>query len=146
MRFTKDTEVIYYDVSSHQLEAKRWCVENWDGWDLERYINDPNALGISDGEWKKQILKFFGSKEEWLKHWDKYKKLHHRYILCDITKQPEFLHIYNYSSTVIWFSNIFNYRPYVSRHYLDVRIKEYNHLKKTYSKCVFLGQRPQKYH
>ena len=127
--FTEDTEIIFYDYSKQALAFKKLLLTEWDGtdypeflrWAKKKYKISETAGIKTENEsyeflWKQEIIRW-GSKENLKNHWDKYKKLKHTYIYCDICESPEKLTsiITNYQTEVIWWSNAFHT---VSAHYL----------------------------
>ena len=127
--FTEDTEIIFYDYSKQALAFKKLLLTEWDGTDYPEFLKwakkkykISETVGIkTENEsyeflWKQEIIRW-GSKENLKNHWDKYKKLKHTYIYCDICESPEKLTsiITNYQTEVIWWSNAFHT---VNAHYL----------------------------
>ena len=120
--FTDDCEVFFYDYSKSALAFKKLLIKEWDGEDYPSFLNYAqrkytiNETGGNETQhlsrealWKREI-EWWGSEKAIKDHWDRYKKLQHVYIHCDICENPE--HITNLISpdenSVIWWSNAFH--------------------------------------
>jgi hypothetical protein len=115
--------VVYIDYSEDALNYRQWLVDNWDGNDymqaIEQYrqVNPnfdpiwmPGKQAQYPQEWE-NTLRLFGGQQQWLKFWNKYKALEHRYIktnllnefsamIADMKQHP--------GNNMIWISNSFN--------------------------------------
>ena len=127
--FNEDTEIIFYDYSKSALAFKKLLLTHWDGtnypeflkWAKSKYQINETVGWQTENEtyeflWKQEIARW-GSEENLKNHWDKYKKLKHHYIYCDICEDPSKLTsiITNSKTEVIWWSNAFHT---VNAHYL----------------------------
>ena len=127
--FNEDTEIIFYDYSKSALAFKKLLLTHWDGtnypeflkWAKSKYQINETVGRQTENEtyeflWKQEIARW-GSEENLKNHWDKYKKLKHHYIYCDICEDPSKLTsiITNSKTEVIWWSNAFHT---VNAHYL----------------------------
>ena len=127
--FKEDTEVIFYDYSKQALAFKKMLLTHWDGvnypeflkWAKDKYqINETAGIKTENESyeflWNQEITRW-GSEENLKNHWDKYKKLKHTYIYCDVCESPQKLTsiITNHETDVIWWSNAFHT---VNAHYL----------------------------
>lgn len=138
--FYEDTEVIYYDYSKQALAFKKLLLEEWDGRDYPKFLRYAKSkyqinetFGAStEGKtyedlWKKE-LSYWGSEDILYEHWQKYKKLKHTFIYCDILETPEKItnQVDNTEESYIWWSNAFHT---VTAHYtksLDELKDHYN--------------------
>jgi hypothetical protein len=120
--FYEDTEVIYYDYSKQALAFKKLLLEEWDGRDYPKFLRYAKSkyqinetFGAStEGKtyedlWKKE-LSYWGSEDILYEHWQKYKKLKHTFIYCDILETPEKItnQVDDTEESYIWWSNAFH--------------------------------------
>ena len=127
--FKDTTKVTYFDYSKQALAYKRMLLENWDGedypafiqWARSKYAINETAGIRTENETTEDLwireLKYWKSEKILKNHWQNYKTLDHRYIHCDICKNPEKLtnKVTNEGTQVIWWSNAFHT---VNAHYL----------------------------
>lgn len=120
--FYDDTEIVYFDYSKQSLAFKKLLLEKWDGTDYPDFlkrmkkqynINETYGGNTQDKPyselWKNEILEW-GSEEILYEHWQRYKKLKHTFIHCDILDNPEKLinKVDNTTDSYIWWSNAFH--------------------------------------
>jgi len=117
------SRVVYIDYSQSALDFKKWLVDTWDGTNYlekikEYQIIDPTFRPIwlphkdFSTEWV-NILSLFGGEEAWLKIWNQYRSLPHRYILTNLFGNYEEMlddMSQHKGNNFIWFSNSF-YTP-----------------------------------
>ena len=120
--FTDDCEVFFYDYSKAALAFKKLLIKEWDGEDYPSFLNyaqrkyNINETGGNETQhlsrealWKREI-EWWGSEKAIKDHWDRYKKLQHVYIHCDICENPDRITslISPNENSVIWWSNAFH--------------------------------------
>ena len=138
--FYDDTEVIYFDYSKQALAFKKLLLDEWDGRDYPKFLKYAKSkyqlnetYGAStEGKtpqdlWKRELFEW-GSEDVLYKHWQRYKKLKHTFIYCDLLENPEKLtnQVDNTEDSYIWWSNAFHT---VTAHYtmsLEDLKKHYN--------------------
>lgn len=138
--FYDDTEIVYFDYSKQALAFKKFLLKEWDGKDYPKFLykakkeyNINETFGAStEGKtyeelWKKEVLSW-GSEENLYLHWQKYRKLKHTFIHCDILETPEKIinQITDGENSYIWWSNAFHT---VAAHYtktIDTLKDHYN--------------------
>lgn len=120
--FNDNTEIIYFDYSKPSLAFKKLLLSQWDGEDYPAFLdwavakykidetggNETQRLTRQE-LWKREI-NWWGSEKTIKEHWNRYKKLKHSYIHCDICENPEKVtsRITNELNSVIWWSNAFH--------------------------------------
>jgi hypothetical protein len=120
--FYDDTEIIYFDYSKQSLAFKKLLLEKWDGTNYPDFlkrmkkqynINETYGGNTQDKPyselWKNELLEW-DSEEIIYEHWQRYKKLKHTFIHCDILENPEKLinKVDNTEDSYIWWSNAFH--------------------------------------
>jgi superfamily I DNA/RNA helicase len=120
--FYDDTEIIYYDYSKQALAFKSLLLEKWDGRNYPEFlknikkqysINETFGGRTENREhsdlWREE-LEEWGGEEVLYNHWQRYKKLKHTFIHCDILVNPEKLinKVDNTEDSYIWWSNAFH--------------------------------------
>ena len=120
--FTENTEIIFYDYSKQALAFKAMMLIKWNGKDYPQFLYDiqdkyhinettHNPYGSDDYEklWKKECEQW-GGEENITRHWEKYRKLKHSYIYCDIAKNSNKIinKITKEENSIIWWSNCFH--------------------------------------
>lgn len=120
--FTEDTEITYFDYSKQALAFKKYLIENWDGTNYSKFlraakqkysINETFGSSTEGKEyeelWEREI-KNWETEKSLYNHWQKYRKLKHNYIHCDVLIDPEKLidTIDNTDNSYIWWSNAFH--------------------------------------
>lgn len=133
--YHENTDVVFYDYSAAALALKRLTVEEWDGADFgafftavrprleamfsrQLYYMQPDALatnGTLNHEFQAEMRSVFPSREHWLAHWQKFRRLHHRYVQVDLIAAPDtargMIHENARGDTALWVSDMFN-APY----------------------------------
>ncbi len=126
--FSVKTKVTYFDYSKHSLMLKKYLVENWDGVDYhqicESFLKDAGLerhvfhdIGSSEA-WKarfEEVIEQFGTLDDWLHFWERYRVLDHEYIEVNLFDTPEVLtdHIKLNAQGIdpetiwVWWSNCF---------------------------------------
>lgn len=136
--FTEETEVYFYDYSKQALAFKAMIIKEWDGKDYPKFLYDiqskytinettHNPYGADDYEKLWEIeCKRWGNEDKITEHWEKYSKLKHSYIHCDLTKNSDKIlnKIKKDDNSIIWWSNCFHT---VNTHYTR-SVKEVNKL------------------
>jgi hypothetical protein len=120
--FYEDTEVVYFDYSKQALAFKNLLLLEWDGknypdfikkakktWNINETYGGSTENRSHEELWAKEILEW-GSEKELYDHWQRYKKLKHTFIHCDILQNPEKIinRIDNTEDSCIWWSNAFH--------------------------------------
>lgn len=120
--FYEDTEIIYFDYSKQALAFKKLLLEEWDGRNYPKflkYIKSKYQINETFGAstegktyedlWNKELIDW-GNEELLYQHWQKYKKLKHKFLYCDILDNPEKLIniIDDTEDSYIWWSNAFH--------------------------------------
>lgn len=124
--FASSTRVCYFDYSHTALEFKRLMVEGWNGTNLVDFLRGiapsfPSAFyqmwggaggldyELVDRSWRAEIEQWGGA-ELFRKHWDRYRQLHHEYLVHDLFGDPEPLlsRIPADPSAILWMSNAFH--------------------------------------
>jgi 2-polyprenyl-3-methyl-5-hydroxy-6-metoxy-1,4-benzoquinol methylase len=124
--FDERTRVCYFDYSDIALGFKRRMVENWDGTDFVDFLRGcadafPQAFyqmwggaggldyGLVDRSWRAE-LEQWGGAEAFRKHWARYRRLHHDYLVHDLFGDPQPLlsRIPSDPSAILWMSNAFH--------------------------------------
>lgn len=126
--FSIQTKVTYFDYAKHSLMLKKYLVEHWDGIDYhkicESFLKDSSLEdhvfhdvgGVE--QWKlrfDEVIAQFGTMENWLNFWERYRVLDHEYLEVNLFNDPEALtdHIRNHAIDVdpetiwVWWSNCF---------------------------------------
>ena len=128
--FTDKTEIVFFDYSKQALAFKKLLLEQWDGENYPKFLYDikkkypqinettHNPYGDDDYNklWEIEIENW-QSTENIKEHWDRYKKLKHSFIYCDVCKNPDKVTklIRPKANSVIWWSNVFHT---VNAHYV----------------------------
>jgi len=120
--FEEDTEVIYFDYSKQALSFKKALIELWDGRDYPNFLRElkkkfkVNETFGSQTEgrtyeelWQKELT-YWELEEIFYEHWQRYKKLKHTFIHCNLLENPEKIihNIDNTDNSYIWWSNCFH--------------------------------------
>jgi hypothetical protein len=120
--FYEDTEIVYYDYSKQALAFKKLLLDLWDGRDYPKFINkmtnkyqiNVTAGGRTENKSHNDLwiqeLEEWGGEENLYNHWQKYKKLKHTFIHCDILTNPDKLinYVDQEPNSYIWWSNAFH--------------------------------------
>ena len=127
--FHEDTKIIYFDYSKPALAFRKMLLEHWDGtnypeflrWAKSKYSINETVGRITENEtheslWEREI-NWWDGYENIQKHWNRYKKLKHSFVYCDIVNDPSPIisKITNGGTQIIWWSNAFHT---VNAHYL----------------------------
>jgi len=142
--YNSNTKVTYYDYSREALAFKNYLINNWDGIDYPSIIktvlakyniiqNKINPTGDDNHSvlWQDE-LKFWGGPAKFQDEWQKYKRLKHNFIHCDLINSPSSLtNVVDNSTGILWFSNIYHT---LNAHY-TYSIKE---LKDAYNTLIIL--------
>lgn len=96
--FHNNTRVLHIDISKISLQVRRYTIENWDGVDIVEWTQhlqqkfpsmqlfNRKKFTSEDNKWLEvweDVKRLFG--DDWLQHWQKYKKLHHSYHRINIS-------------------------------------------------------------
>jgi hypothetical protein len=150
-----DSRVVYIDYSRPALDFKKWLVDTWDGKNYLEKIKeyqqiDPTFKPIwlpnkdFSPEWF-NTLSLFDGEQSWLKIWNQYRNLPHRYILTDLfgnyKEMLDDMSIHQ-GNNFIWFSNSF-YNPASIRNFspstLDSLYSNFIKNLKKNNKSIHLG-------
>jgi len=121
LSFNKDTTVVFYDRNPHALAFRKFLVQSWDGRDYEDAVNrwmnskpfascSVNVEELTQGT--RNLHKYFGSRDEFVVHWNKYRSLVHEFVVGDLFASSAHDVVDKIDpecrNTVIWWSNIFH--------------------------------------
>jgi len=145
--FYDDTEVFYFDYSKQSLAFKKLLITNWDGrdypaflrkakkeWNINETVGATTENKTYEELWKKELM-WWGGEEKLYKHWQRYKKLKHTFVYCDLLKNPEKLIdvVSNTEDSYIWWSNCFHT---VTAHYTKSLEELKNHYNENWIKAL----------
>ena len=120
--FYDDTEITYFDYSKPALAFKKFLLEEWDGKDYPKFLRYAKSNyqlnetygATTEGKtskdlWDKELIDW-GNEDILYNHWQRYKKLKHNFIYCDLLENPEKVtnSIDNTENSYIWWSNAFH--------------------------------------
>lgn len=121
--FTENTKIIFFDYSKQALAFKKLLLEQWDGTNYPKFLYDikkkypqinettHNPYGEDNYKelWEKEIENWNGT-NQLKEHWDRYKKLKHSFVHCDVLKNSDKITnlIKPEPNSVIWWSNVFH--------------------------------------
>ena len=162
-----NTRLILYDYSKPTLDFKKWLIENWDGKNYssisKKYVVDvePQVRFSWHGEVNidldknsieqefKNIQNYFGGKQEWLKFWNKFTQLDHKYITVDLINNYHILiedMKSNKGNNLVWTSNIYYSEPIIRNYTPTTLLKQYGNFKTSIElhskKTSLLGAEP----
>jgi len=129
--FDAGTQVVFFDYSERALAIRRHIVEQWNGEDFpglvrhlvhtfpapQRYYHLPGdstpegiAWHVVEQAWQRE-LQWWGGAERFRDHWQAYRRLPHRYVLCNLLDDPSpvlrVMAAEPRSGDVVWWSNAF---------------------------------------
>jgi len=129
--FDAGTQVVFFDYSERALAVRRHIVEQWNGEDFpglvrhlvqtfpapQTYYHLPGDSTPEGIEWRvveqawQRELQWWGGAEGFRAHWQAYRKLPHRYVLCNLLDDPSaVLRAMSAGARpgdVVWWSNAF---------------------------------------
>ncbi len=126
--FSVGTKVTYFDYGKHSLMLKQYLVENWDGEDYlkacESFLKDTGLPKHAfhdvgdEQQWTErfnEVVEKFGTMDDWLSFWQRYRVLDHDYLHVNLFEDPEVLtqHIRKHAAEIdpetlwVWWSNCF---------------------------------------
>lgn len=125
------TEVVFFDYSERALAIRRYMVEQWGGEDFPAFIRhlvqafpapqthyhlpgDSSPEGIEwrivEQAWERELT-WWGGAECFRDHWQAYRRLPHRYLLCNLLDDPtvvlRVMRARPRTGDVVWWSNAF---------------------------------------
>jgi hypothetical protein len=125
------TQVVFFDYSERALAVRRHIVEHWSGEDFPAFIRqlvrafpapetyyhlpgDSTPEGIAwrivEQAWQRELL-WWGGAQAFRDHWQAYRRLPHRYVLCNLLGDPgAMLRVMAgdaRAGDVVWWSNAF---------------------------------------
>jgi hypothetical protein len=129
--FDEDSQVVFFDYSERALANRRYIVEQWDGDDFpglvrhlvrtfpapETYYHlpgDSTPEGIEwhvvEQAWERELV-WWGGAARFREHWQAYRRLPHRYVLCNLLDDPSSV-LRAMAATpragdIVWWSNAF---------------------------------------
>ena len=138
-KWDNNTTMIYFDFNQVSLDFKKYLIEHWDGNNyVDAVLHYRNNIDINfqatwftdnvdawEIEWQKTI-EYFGSVDDWLEFWKKYKNIKHEFVRCDIIQNNHILLDImkeHQGNNLIWFSNVFHTKMTV-RYYHPTTIKK----------------------
>ena len=129
--FDADSEVVFFDYSERALAIRRYLVEQWDGADFpglvrhlvrtfpppQTYYHLPGdstpegiAWHIVEQAWERELV-WWGGADRFAEHWQAYRRLPHRYLLCNLLDDPgpmlQAMAATPRSGDIVWWSNAF---------------------------------------
>lgn len=129
--FDADSAVVFFDYSERALAIRRYMVENWDGSDfpgLVRHLvrtfptpqtyyhlpgdSSPDGIAwhIVEQAWQNE-LRWWGGADGFAAHWQAYRRLPHRYVLCNLLDDPgpvlREMQARPRPGDIVWWSNAF---------------------------------------
>lgn len=123
--FDSKTRVVFFDYSGPGLKFKQLLLEEWDGSDYPGFIHRIQEK-LPPGEayywlWEtpnpdemaqlwSQELDRWGGEQSLRQHWQHYRQIRHRFVLCNLLAdaKPLFNEVAPDGSSVIWWSNAFS--------------------------------------
>ena len=148
--FHDATHVVVYDYSKPALALKRLMVEEWDGRDFAAFLATargrvdaacgepatyvPEAVtkdaAATTREFHREMGAVFRSTDQWLAHWQRYRKLPHSFVHVDVLRQQAetaaMLEQHASGHSVIWISDMFNSPNAVGKFSFDRRREAYS--------------------
>ena len=129
--FDAATEVVFFDYSERALRIREHMVEEWNGRDFPGFIrhlvrafpapqtyyhlpgdSTPDGIDwhIVEQAWERE-LHWWGGAERFGAHWQAYRRLPHRYVLCNLLDDPgpvlRVMAARPRTGDVVWWSNAF---------------------------------------
>jgi hypothetical protein len=129
--FDTGTRVVFFDYSERALAIRRHMVEHWNGEDfcgLVRHLvhtfpapqtyyhlpgdSTPQGIewGIVEQAWERE-LQWWGGAACFREHWQAYRRLPHRYVLCNLLDDPtavlRVMQAEPRAGDIVWWSNAF---------------------------------------
>jgi hypothetical protein len=129
--FDADAQVVFFDYSERALAIRRHMVEQWNGEDFPGFVRylvrtfpapqtyyhlpgDSSPDGIDwrvvEQAWQRE-LDWWGGAERFRDHWQAYRRLPHRYLLCNLLEDPtaalRAMAANPRSGDIVWWSNAF---------------------------------------
>jgi hypothetical protein len=129
--FDAATEMVFFDYSERALANRRYMVEQWNGDDFPGFVRhlvqtfpapqtyyhlpgDSTPEGIEwrivEQAWERELL-WWGGAEGFRDHWQAYRRLPHRYVLCNLLDDPSavlrVMAARPRTGDVVWWSNAF---------------------------------------
>ena len=129
--FDDGTEMVFFDYSERALANRRYMVEHWNGEDFpgfvrhlvqtfpapETYYHLPGDSTPEGIEWRiveqawARELTWWGGAERFRDHWQAYRRLPHRYVLCNLLDDPSavlrVMAARPRAGDIVWWSNAF---------------------------------------
>ena len=123
--------MIIYDYSRPSLAFRRKMIEEWDGREFSKFahtateqlsqqfqskirvipdeiFNDEAAMAR---EFQREVIDHFGSEQEWLAHWEAYRRLPHQFECVDLIGNPfdtrKMFATHAQGDCLIWLSDMF---------------------------------------
>jgi hypothetical protein len=130
--FHDGTKIVVYDYSAPALMLRRMMVEDWDGRNFAAFFMAarpridaafPAGVGYLPGplledkeaverEFQREAASVFTSEQQWLVHWNRYRKLEHVYVEVDVIKDRDgaraMIVAHGRGAAVLWMSDMFN--------------------------------------
>ena len=130
--FHDRTKIVVYDYRAPALMLRRMMVEEWDGRDFAGFfaaarpridaafpagvgylpgpmLNDPEAVAR---EFQREAASVFATEDQWLAHWNRYRKLPHVYVEVDVITDRSgaraMIAAHGHGIAVLWMSDMFN--------------------------------------
>ena len=151
--FHDRTKVVHYDYSKPALMLREIMVTEWDGEDFAGFFaaakpridaafadirpyyvpdtltTDPKAAAR---EFVREMGTAFGSMDQWLAHWKRYRALSHAFVHVDVLRQGEavatMIETHATGHSAIWISDLFNSPNAIGKFAFERRKAAYDHL------------------
>lgn len=127
--FDASTKVVFFDYSRRALDIRERMIAGWDGRDWPglcrklfiEFPSDSTHYFLWDGltpesitdedleiAWRRELERWGGA-DAFAAHWDRYRRLPHRFIVCDVLRDPAPLWepLAGKARGVVWWSNAF---------------------------------------
>jgi hypothetical protein len=129
--FEAGTEVVFFDYSERALAVRRHMVEQWSGEDFPAFVRhlvdafpapqtyyhlpgDSTPEGIEwrivEQAWERELA-WWGGAARFRDHWQAYRRLPHRYVLCNLLDDPaavlRAMAANPRPGDIVWWSNAF---------------------------------------
>lgn len=147
-----NTQIVIYDYSEPSLKFRQMMIEEWDGKNFYAFVlaaleklsqsfgttvqvipqellHDQSAM---EREFQREVIDYFGSEEQWLSHWNQYRKLPHSFEHVDLVGQPfdtrKLLSRHAQGNCLIWLSDMYDSPNAIGKFGHNYRILSYSEI------------------